>query len=273
MVHILNGNEEYYHGADTFLGGSVPATEHSVMCMGGMATEIETFSRLINDVYPKGIVSIVSDTWDFWKVLTVYALELKEDIMSREGKVVFRPDSGDPVKIICGDPNAEPGTPEFKGAVQCLWEVFGGTKTDNGFKVLDSHVGLIYGDSISLERAEAILEGLLVNGFASSNIVFGIGSYTYQYVTRDTLGTAIKATWGQVNGEGRELFKKPKTDNGMKNSACGLLRVEREHGKFVLHDRQTREQEQKGLLTTVFEDGMIVKEYGIAEIRKRIIEG
>lgn len=272
-VLALDFLEDYYHGNATFLGGSVPATEHSVMCMGGKGDEIDTFDRLITEIYPKGVVSIVSDTWDFWEVITSFTRQLKTEILGRDGKVVFRPDSGDPTKIICGDKDAKPGTPEFKGAVECLWEIFGGTITDRGWKVLDSHVGLIYGDSISLERAEAILNGLLVKGFASSNIVFGIGSFTYQHVTRDTLGTAIKATWGQVNGEGRQLFKKPKTDNGMKNSACGLLRIEQEHGKFVLYDKQTREQEQKGLLTTVFENGKIVKEYGIAEIRERVLEG
>jgi len=273
-ILALDFLEEYYKGEETFLGGSVPATEHSVMCMGGKEEEIDTFSRLITQVYPDGIVSIVSDTWDFWEVITGFTRELKQEILARKGKVVFRPDSGDPVKIICGDVDAyRYDSPAGKGAVECLWDVFGGTVNEKGYKVLDPHVGVIYGDSISLERAEAILEGLKKKGFASSNIVFGIGSFTYQHVTRDTLGTAIKATWGQVNGEGRDLFKKPKTDNGMKNSACGLLRIEREHGKFVLYDKQTREQEQKGLLTTVFEDGKIVKEYGIEEIRKRIIEG
>jgi len=161
----------------------------------------------------------------------------------------------------------------YKGAVECLWEIFGGTKTPFGYKVLDSHVGLIYGDSISLERAWLILSGLKTKGFASNNIVFGIGSYTYQYVTRDTLGTAIKATWGQVNGEARNLFKKPKTDNGMKNSACGLIRIEFENGHYVLYDQQTLEQEQQGLLTTVFKDSKIVLEHTIADIRTRLLTG
>lgn len=272
-ILALDFLEEYYHGADTFLGGSVPATEHSVMCMGTQDSEIETFRRLIEDVYPKGIVSIVSDTWDFWEVITSFAQYLKPRILARYGKVVFRPDSGDPVKIIVGDPDARFGSPAYKGAVECLWEIFGGTRTPFGYKVLDSHVGLIYGDSISLDRAQRILEGLKTKGFASNNIVFGIGSYTYQYVTRDTLGTAIKATWGQVNGEARNLFKKPKTDNGMKNSACGLIRIEFENGHYVLYDQQTLEQEQQGLLTTVFKDSKIVLEHTIADIRTRLLTG
>jgi nicotinamide phosphoribosyltransferase len=272
-VAALDFLEEYYHGNGTFLGGSVPATEHSVMCMGGKDDEIGTFERLITEVYPKGIVSIVSDTWDFWDVITKFTHQLHTEIMARDGKVVFRPDSGDPVKIILGDPEAPCDSPAFKGAVQCLWNEFGGTLTDRGYKQLNSHVGLIYGDSISLERAEAILEGLRKKGFASTNIVLGIGSYTYQHVTRDSLGTAIKATWGQVNGESRNLFKQPKTDDGMKNSACGLLRVEREHGNYVLYDKQTPEQKEKGHLTTVFEDGRLLVDQGVADIRKRLLEG
>lgn len=101
--------------------------------------------------------------------------------------------------------------------MECLWQIFGGTTTDKGFKVLNERVGLIYGDSITLERASNILQQLEAKGFASNNVVFGIGSYTYNYLTRDTFGFAVKATWGQVNGQARELFKDPITDSGVKN--------------------------------------------------------
>ncbi|CAM6006569.1 unnamed protein product [Sphagnum balticum] len=206
-VSAIDYLEAYYPDPKEFIGGSVPATEHSVVCCGGKDDEIETFRRLISDLYPAGIVSLVSDTWDFWQVLTKFTVTLKDEIMARNGKVVFRPDSGDPVKIIVGDPEAPVGSSEFKGSVQCLWEVFGGTETAQGYRMLDSHVGLIYGDSISLDRAYRILEGLKEKGFASGNIVFGIGSYTYNFVTRDTLGTAIKATYAIVNGVARSYSK------------------------------------------------------------------
>ena len=246
------------------------------MCMGGEDDEIGTFRRLVTETYPSGIVSIVSDTWDFWRVITEYAAALKPEILARtpdalgNAKVVFRPDSGDPVLIIAGDPAAAPGTPEHKGAVECLWDIFGGTVTAQGFRVLNPRVGMIYGDSITLDRATRILDALAAKGFASSNMVFGIGSFTYQHVTRDSFGTAIKATFGVVAGEDRVLFKAPKTDNGIKNSARGLLRVEQENGSFVLHELQTREQEGHGALQTVFEDGRMVRMEGLSTLRQRL---
>lgn len=169
---------EAYYGANCeqeLVGGSVAATEHSVMCMGMQDSEIDTFERLISTVYPAGIVSIVSDTWDFWQVITDFMPRLKANILARNGKVVIRPDSGDPVKIIVGDPDAPADSPAHKGAIECLWETFGGSVTPQGYKLLDPHIGLIYGDSITTVRQKAILEGLKQKGFASYNVVLGIG--------------------------------------------------------------------------------------------------
>ena len=275
-VASIDYAEEAYNAVNDIVGVSVPATEHSVMSMGLQDNEIETFRYLIKDLYPSGVVSIVSDTWDFWKVITEYSKELKADILSRKvnslglAKVVFRPDSGDPVKVIVGDPDAVVGSPEYKGAVECLWDIFGGTESEQGYKMLNERVGLIYGDSITLPRAKAILEGLENKGFASSNIVFGIGSYTYQHLTRDSFGFAMKATWGQVAGEGRNISKDPVTDRGDKKSASGLLRVEEDENGFTLFDKQSKEQESQGLLQTVFNDGGLVKETSLAEIRTRL---
>jgi nicotinamide phosphoribosyltransferase len=266
--------EDYYCLNDPcFIGGSVPATEHSVMCMGGQECEIDTYTRLVTEVYPNGIVSIVSDTWDFWKVITEYTVTLRDKILARDGKVVFRPDSGDPVKIIVGDPYAPVGSPAYKGAVECLWEIFGGTTTPHGYRTVDGHVGLIYGDSISLERAQAIFAGLARKKFSEANVVLGIGSFTYQYNTRDTFGTAIKATWGVVNHVPRNMFKDPKTDDGVKKSACGLIRVEFEDDHYVMYDHQTEEQERHGLLKPIFCDGSILNYQTLTEIRARLKNG
>lgn len=265
---------EDYYGANSDLelvGGSVAATEHSVMCAGGMANELETFRRLIQDVYPSGIVSIVSDSWDFWQVMTDFTVKLKEQILARDGKVVFRPDTGCPVKMICGDADAPAGSPERKGAIECLWEVFGGSVSDKGYKLLDPHVGLIYGDSITIERAIAICAGLKEKGFASTNVVFGIGSYTYQYVTRDTDGYAVKATFAKIAGENREIFKAPKTGDGTKNSAKGLVAVYKDaRGEFYLKDRASWNEVNECEFQTVFENGKLVNEVTLADVRKRL---
>ncbi|WP_113637538.1 nicotinate phosphoribosyltransferase [Nubsella zeaxanthinifaciens] len=263
--------EKYYNANsdNELIGGSVAATEHSVMCMGTTEGELQTFKRLICEVYPKGILSIVSDTWDLWKVLTEYLPQLKQEIASREGKVVIRPDSGDPVAILCGNPNGKDEN-ERKGVIELLWDCFGGIVNEKGYKELSPKIGAIYGDSITLERAADICQRLKDKGFASTNVVLGIGSYTYQYNTRDTFGFAMKATYGEVNSVGREIFKDPITDDGTKKSAKGLIKIELEDGNYQLYDQVTWEQEKTGELVEVFRDGKLLIDQKLSDIRKRM---
>jgi len=266
---------EQYYNADCekeLVGGSVAATEHSVMCAGGSDNEIGTFRRLIHEVYPTGIVSIVSDTWDYWNTITNIARELKDEIMNRDGKVVFRPDTGDPVKVVVGDEDAEKDSPEYKGSIECLWEIFGGQVNAKGYKELDAHVGLIYGDSITLERCEQICEGLKKKGFASTNIVFGIGSYTYQYVTRDTDGYAVKATYAKIAGKEIEIFKSPKGAE-FKKSAKGLTAVFKDaNGEFYLKDQATWDEVLNCEFVKVFENGELLKDYTLQEVRDNLAQ-
>jgi nicotinamide phosphoribosyltransferase len=270
---------EKYYGADCtkeLVGCSVPATEHSVMSLGGDEDEIETFRKLITETYPTGIVSIVSDTWDFWKVVTVYLPKLKDEIMARDGKVVIRPDSGDPVKIICGDPDAigAINIPAYRGAVQMLWETFGGKVNERGYKELDPHIGLIYGDSINIDRCNRICQGLEAKEFASTNVVFGIGSFTYTYTTRDQYGFAVKATYAEVDGVAKNIFKKPKTDDGTKNSAKGLTAVYKEpDGNYVLQDEVKWYSFNNCDLTPVFKDGKLIRETTLADVRENLNSG
>lgn len=301
--------EEYYNAnvEAELVGGSVAATEHSVMCMGGLEDEVGTFKRLITEVYPNGIVSIVSDTWDFWNVVNPnggICAQLKDLIMARDGKVVIRPDSGDPVKIVTGymqheyykkiDDSVFPNKVQYfdfdhkeltelevKGMIRCLWEIFGGTVSSTGYKMLDSHIGAIYGDSITLERAEQICQRLAANGFASTNLVYGIGSFTYQgavtpdaIVTRDTYGFAVKSTYGEVKVDGKivgkEIFKDPKTDNGLKKSAKGLTAVYETENGFEMKDQATWNNVYNCAFVPVFCDGILMKDWTLAEIRTRL---
>ena len=271
----IHGARKYY-GETGFVAGSVPATEHSVMCAGGKEDEIDTFRRLL-ETYPSGILSVVSDTWDLWKVCTEHVVTLKEEILARDGKLVIRPDSGDPVDILCGkrwndeqNPYDENVDAAEKGVIELLWDVFGGTINEQGYKVLDPHIGAIYGDSITIQRAGDICRRLEAKGFASTNVVLGIGSFTYQYNTRDTFGFAMKATYVEVNGEGREIFKDPITDDGTKKSATGLLCVEELNGKIGLYDKVSWNTESTGILQTIYKDGNFDNVITLSEIRTKL---
>lgn len=281
-VPVLNQIQEYYP-TDAFLAGTVPATEHSVMCAGGMDDEQETFQRLL-DLYPTQILSVVSDTWDFWNVLTEILPNLKSQILARGengGKLVVRPDSGDPADIVCGTAH-EFGvgkTPVEKGAIEVLWDQFGGTVNEHGFKVLNPAVGLIYGDAMNFGRIENICERLAAKGFATTNMVFGIGSFNYQYQTRDTFGFAMKATNVVIEGVEKAIFKDPKTDNGLKKSLKGRIVVARgKNGELVALDEinpddfdwlsNSRAGEPEGnQLVTVYKNGRFVKELSFDEVR------
>ena len=337
-VQLVN---DAYRGKETFVGGSVPATEHSTMTSSILVeaerlrqagvdednvmtqAELNVIKRLVTEVYPSGVVSVVSDSFDFWKVITEIAPALKGEILNRVpdqlglAKVVFRPDSGDPVKIICGhkykviddiDDTYEMISAsdegyevvynkmddkyyqfetyddgwstsiefkelqwyEVKGAIECLWDTFGGTVNEKGFKTLNQRVGLIYGDSITLDRCNEILKLLAEKGFASDNVVFGIGSFTFQYNTRDTLGFAMKATYVEIDGKPYSIFKDPKTDSGTKKSAKGLLQVVQDGDTLKVNQDVSWDQEKQGLLRTVYLDGKITVSETFADIRSRL---
>jgi nicotinamide phosphoribosyltransferase len=263
---------EYYYGADIekeLIGTSIPASEHSIQC--AYEDDSEYLRRLISDVHSSGFVSIVSDGYDFWDVVGRVIPSLKSLIMARDGRVVIRPDSGDPVLIVAGDPNGKTEL-ERKGAVEALWDIFGGTTSAQGYKVLDSHIGIIYGDAITYERAKQIITLLEKKGFASTNVVFGIGSFTYQYVTRDTLGFALKSTACVIDGKEKAIFKNPKTDDGVKKSQKGAVAVTRdEDGRITFTDGHRIDESVPGdLLETIFQDGVLTKTESFNTIRERL---
>ena len=321
---------EKYYNADVekeLVGASVPATEHSTatsyitsMAQEKGITKLEAevdYVRYLMTKVPTGILSHVSDSFDFWKFVSEGLPILKEDILAREGKLVVRPDSGDPVKVLTGykvvdikenidKSNAdeialtygklgyeavrelngniqiihEDKTFDFvfgfnyiteyeaKGLIECLGDIFGTTESPTDLKLLQDNIGAIYGDSITLERQKEIITRLEAKGYAGL-VVLGVGSYSYQYVTRDTHGSAVKATWVEKSGEGVDVFKDPKTDS-KKKSAKGLMRIELEDGTYVMYDQQTCEQEQQGELKEVFRDGKLLQETTLEEIRQRV---
>lgn len=206
-------------------------------------------------------------------------------------------DSGDPVNIICGYingvnsrgipiPSSTNATKEYaekhpnldaehKGVVELLWEAFGGTISDEGYKVLDSHIGVIYGDAITLDRAEEINARLMAKGFATTNIVFGVGSFSLGYATRDQQGCAVKATYCELRLDDqiikRNIFKDPITDNGIKKSAKGRIIVFKdENGIHQIKDECTDSDMGNSLLKTILLNGKFSNQTTIHDIRKRI---
>lgn len=380
-IPAIDYAEEMY-GADVekeFVACSVVATEHAVATSNILyqAKQISSpylsekeilalserafIKRVITEVHPSGVVSLVSDSFDFWKIVSEVLPSLRDEIMARTpdanglAKVVCRPDSGDPVEILCGlevfsreddlqainrqvkseidgkyhptlgvDSEAfnrfnksmllveydgkiyrayfrmggmkepkntaittfsrwlvsiedEPLTPQEKGAVEVLWDAFGGTVTEKGFKVLCDKIGLIYGDSITVKRAEEILRRLKKKGFASCNTVFGIGSYTYQYSTRDLFGIAMKATACRVNGEVIELYKAPATEtNTLKKSAKGFLKVVKEGDNFKLLQQQDISVDslmhESGELKPVYQNGVFLNPVTHSVLRARLLK-
>lgn len=309
--------EKYYEtkNINGSVATSIPATEHSVAETNiielqashegkcddpRLEAEKDYLGRLLKDVYTSGMFSYVSDTYNLWDVLKYVLPAHKSTIMSRDGRVVVRPDSGDPCDIICGYNTKtyfddyrgifkpvrlrdEQDTPYYdsvnKGVIEILWDIFGGTINSKGYKVLNPHIGCIYGDAITIERAKEICERLESKGFASSNVVLGIGSFTYNMNTRDTFGFALKTTYGQVNETELLLYKDPITDDGTKKSQKGRVVVleDEDTGELRYIDKLYYEDwrhfvEDMGVdkLELVFKDGKLVKSYTFDEVRANL---
>lgn len=287
-INILSINP--YDYVDEFIertpAGREKPTKESVNLL--LVREYGFLKQFITKLFPNGIASYVSDTYNIFAVVTEILPRLKPEIMARTGgkpfdRLVIRPDSfwTNPVDCLCGYDGYHPQMEKLselekevvrKGLVESLWDIFGGTVSEQGYKILDPHIGCIYGDSISLNRAKDICYRLKNKGFASINWLAGIGSYTYQYNTRDTFGLATKGTFAIVGGEPIELFKDPVSDDGMKKSAKGLLRVDKINGVYTLKDQCTPEEEAGGELKTVFKDGKLLIDHSLAEIRQRVNE-
>ena len=250
-----------------------PSTEHSVMCSNyAVDGDEETLiRRLLTEIYPNTSFSCVLDSYDYWNVIDNILPKLKTEIMTHNGCMLMRGDSGDCVGVVTQT--------VFK-----LWEYFGGTINSKGYKVLDPHVKAIYGDSITIQRCEKIYEILEENGFACSNVVLGVGSFSFQCVeedgilkpfTRDTFSSCIKATYCEIDGKPYPIFKNPK-DGGFKKSQKGCCVVYRKGDGAIYKDGYTWNETSLNLLNElrpVFKDGKMLTEQSLTEIRNFLHRG
>ena len=270
--------DEYYY-ANTHknrIGRGAVSTEHSVMGANFAidGDEITFVKRLLTELYPNTSFSMVSDTYDYWNMVENIIPACKGEIMAHNGKLLIRPDSGDIVDISIR-------------TIETLWNTFGGTINNKGYKELDPHIGLIYGDGCTLNRVRKIYAELETRGFAATNIVFGVGAFCFHalfdendkmtVVTRDTFGMAMKATYGEFGDKKLFIYKDPKTDKGsLKKShkGCCAVMPDKENGGFRCLDQiEGPVADYRTALNAVFYNGCVLGTQNFMDIRRRLYNG
>lgn len=262
LSHLLNFNgtdtvealifAENFYG-DNKAGTSVPATEHSTVMAWGKDGEDEHCANLLK-IYPTGIFSTVSDTYDLKDNVTrIWGQALRQKAMEREGIVVIRPDSGNPAEVVLDTLNR-------------LSLTYGFRYNAKGYKILEDHVRILQGDGLDLEVAEDLLRRTHLSGWSCDNFAFGIGGALLQKLNRDTQKFAIKASHVVVDGEGREIFKSPAADTGKKSKA-GKLKLLKRDGYFYTVKQSDPGEDH---LVEVFRDGEMKRIYTLDECRANL---
>lgn len=272
-IPALGYIREYYN-ADKNIGIGAVSSEHAIMGANFAVDgdEITFVKRLLTELYPNTSFSMVSDTYDYWRMVKEIIPQCKEEIMNHNGKLLIRPDSGDIVEISIE-------------TIKFLWETFGGTINSKGYKLLDPHIGIIYGDGCTVNKVEEIYKNLEELGFAANNIVFGVGAFCFHAIfesdgkfvvnTRDTFGIAMKATHGEIGDFKFPIYKDPKTDTSkLKKSHKGCCAVIKANDGYKCVDGyDCLVPKENTLLEEVFCNGVLEKEESFEQIRQRLNKG
>jgi nicotinamide phosphoribosyltransferase len=264
-AHLLN-----FQGTDTMAalllarrcygepmaGLSIPASEHSTITAWGKAGEADAYRNMIQRFGgPQKTLACVVDSYDLWNALDrVIGEELHDQVVASGGRIVVRPDSGDPIAVV-------------PRVVEHLMRRFGHSQNSKGCRVLPPYIRVIQGDGVDLVSLPRILEALKMRAISTENLAFGMGGGLLQKVDRDSLKWAMKASWGEVDGMPRDIFKDPVTDPG-KRSKAGRQAVIRENGVY----QAVREEALAGrqnLLRPVWRTGRLLVDQSFAEIRAR----
>jgi len=247
-----------YYNAD-MAGFSIPAAEHSTITSWGSENEAAAYANMLEQFAGPGkLVAVVSDSYDLWNAIdNIWGNELKEKVENSGGTLIIRPDSGDPVSIVVE-------------TTERLMSRFGFAINSKGYRVLPDYVRVIQGDGISQKTIGEILEAMKLRLQSADNIAFGMGGELLQKVNRDTMQFAMKASAARVNGEWRDVYKDPITDQG-KRSKKGRLAVVKESDGEIRTIREERLGQRKNMLVPVFRDGKILKEYSFDEVRARAL--
>ena len=258
-IPALTIPENYYNDSNIY-GFSVQATEHSVMTSLGPEGEMDQILNVINQA-KEGILSIVIDSYNYRNFLTQASSSGSElnsailDFLDVEGnKVVFRPDSGEPVSTTIDCLNILEGG-------------FGSRLTDKGYKVFDSNIGLLWGDGLDYQKIRDILFAMKSNGWAAQNIIFGMGGGIHSAVNRDTQRNAFKCSAQLRNGEWHDIFKNPLDSS--KKSKTGRFKLITDHNIFRTIPI---DGDGEDCLQTVFKNGELLAEDTFGNIKSRALK-
>jgi nicotinamide phosphoribosyltransferase len=252
-----------YYAAKEVYGKSIPATEHSIMTLLGPEGEKEIFRHVL-DAYPEGLVACVSDSYNIFQAVEEYwGGEFKDNILKRNGTLVIRPDSGDPVMTLLS-------------VFDILFAKFGFTTNTKGYRVLPPQVRVIQGDGVDHESIPLLYDALKENGISAENLVLGMGGALLQKVNRDTQKFALKCSYAEVAGRGMDVKKQPvemnaegKLVGSFKTSKAGRLKLVEEAGEYktIAHDERL---DLEDVMEVVFENGGIRRAQTFEGVRERV---
>ncbi len=264
-----------YYNKVGFIAGTIPAAEHSTITSWGKTHEGDAFLNMIEQYPNAHHYAFPIDSYDTIHAVTkLIGEKLKSKVLTHNGILVARPDSGDPKEIL----------PEI---TKILFAKYGYTTNSKGYDVLHPKLAIIQGDGINYTTNKSILESYVKdNKMSADNIAFGSGGGLLQQINRDTMGWAIKCNKIIVDGMDRSVCKDPKTDKG-KASKAGNLKLIIDNGQYVtVHDGNhvqypqvhSWEEQQKcnielpgycDQLRTVFDTGKLLIDDNWDDIRAR----
>jgi nicotinamide phosphoribosyltransferase len=242
---------------EAIAGFSIPAAEHSTITSWGKDGELDGFKNMLDTFLTEGkAVSVVSDSYNIWRSIDEFWGDaLKDQIINSGGRLVVRPDSGDPVNVVCL-------------AMEKLFQHFGYTENSKGYRVLPDCIRLIQGDGLDPELIYDILNAMKQKKISTDNIVFGMGGALLQRLDRDTMKFAMKASAVKVNGEWRGVYKDPSTAPGKRSKQGRLAAVINENGNIeTILEKDLNGRENQ--LQTVYRNGQLMVDMNFSDIKAR----
>ena len=235
---------------------SIPAAEHSTITAWGKEREVDAYQNMVEQFAGKGkLYSVVSDSYDLWNALEhIWGEQLKDMVIEKGGRLVIRPDSGNPIEIVCK-------------TLEILAEKFGYRLNQKGYKVLPDYLRIIQGDGINPKSLPQILDAIMEKGFSVENVNFGMGGGLLQQVNRDTMSWAMKASAICINGQWQEIYKDPITSQS-KRSKKGVLALVKSANNWETI-KLSELNNQTNQLQTIFLNGKLCFEQNLMEVRLR----